>query len=99
MKSFALALLGASAEALVTTTIASAVTTSSVTAWTSLDSITIEYGYDATNLYMNATMEATLAAAPDNDVNLYQIAALIPYDATPKQYAIGCAFDWSNDNT
>ena len=52
MKSFALALFAASADAMMVTTVAST-PTSSVTKFTTLTSAKIEWGYDATQVYVN----------------------------------------------
>ena len=100
MKSFTLALLAATAEALITTEVGSVpVTASSANSnFATLDSGVIEYGYDATNLYINVTTESTLQAAPTLDTEKYQVGALIKYDATPKQYVIGCNIAWNNTN-
>ena len=80
MKSFTLALFAASADAMMVTTVAST-TAASVTAFTTLTSAVIEWGYDATNVYVNVESTSVIAAASSTDTDAYQVAAIVPWDA------------------
>ena len=97
MKSFALALFAASADAMMVTTVASTAA-SSVSAFTTLTSAKIEWGYDATQVYVNVETVSVIAAAASADTDAYQVAAIIPI-AAAKDWAIGCSIAYSNTNT
>lgn len=94
MKAFALALFAASTEAMMVTTVAKT-TASLVTAFTELTSATIEWGYDATNIYVNVETVSVIGAAAAQDTDKWQVGLLVPFHAA-NHWVIGCAISWNN---
>ena len=68
MKSFALACLAGSAQALIKTSwSAVAVLSPANSKYSDLKAGDIEYGYDSTDLYINVNVSATIASVPTVD--------------------------------
>ena len=93
MKSFALACLAASADALIKTSFAEVASLSPANnKFSDLKAGHIEYGYDGTALYINVSLSATIATLPTVDGDTFQLFAAIPYNSSSHIISVGCSW-------